>query len=161
MPLLTLYLALTIGGLCTLGRQQRWWWLGATALAGGFGWGAWLILHGTLDRASAMSVGLYTLALAIGLPLLLTGERASLLRLAGALVGCAQLAALVAIGGFAPLHWGLFGLISIAIIWLSRREALFVEVPALGVGVAILLAIVWPHPAACDLTVRLIVLTAV
>ncbi len=146
VPLLTLYLTLAVGGLCALGRQQRWWWLGAAALAGGFGWGSLLILGGALDVADALSVGLYTLALAIGLPLLLIGERGRMVRLAGAVMGCAQLAALVAVGGFAPLHWALFGLISIALVWLSRREALFADVPALGLGVAILLGIAWPHP---------------
>ncbi|MFV3492924.1 hypothetical protein ACNJFF_21205, partial [Mycobacterium tuberculosis] len=91
------------------------------ALAGGFGWGALLILGGALDLAAALSAGLYTLVLAIALPLLLAGDRAALLRVAAAVLGCAQLAALVALGGFAPLDWGLFGLISLAILWLSRR----------------------------------------
>ena len=161
VPLLTLYLVLAVGGLCALGRQQRWRWLGAAALTGGFGWGTLLVLHGALDLASAFSVGLYTLSLAIGLPILLTGERAGVLRVVAALVGCAQLAALIAIGGFAPLHWGLFGLISIAIVWLSRRDALFAEVPAMGLGVAILLAFAWPHPAVRDLTIMLMGMTAI
>lgn len=161
VPSLTLYLALTVGGLCALGRQQRWWWLGALALAGGFGWGAMLILGGVLDLTAALTVGFYTLALAIVLPLLLTGERAALLRAASSALGCAQLAALVALGGFAPLHWGLFGLISVAILWLSRREAIFVDLPALALGVALLLGCAWPSPSGWEMTALLVALVAI
>lgn len=161
VPLLTLYLALTVGGLCALGRQQRWWWLGALALAGGFGWGAMLILGGALDLAAALSVGLYTLALAIALPLLLTGDRAALLRAGASVLGCAQLAALVALGGFAPLDWGLFGLISLAILWLSRREPLFADLPALALTVAILLGFAWPTPTATEMGMFLAGLVAI
>ncbi|MEP9402085.1 DUF2339 domain-containing protein [Sphingomonas silueang] len=161
VPLLTLYLALTVGGLCALGRQQRWWWLGALALAGGFGWGALLILGGALDLAAALSVGLYTLALSIALPLLLAGDRAALLRLAAAVLGCAQLAALVALGGFALLDWGLFGLISLAILWLSRREPLFADLPALALGVAILLGVAWPAPTVAGMGALLAALVAI
>ena len=161
VPLLTLYLALTVGGLCALGRQQRWWWLGALALAGGFGWGALLILGGALDLAAALSAGLYTLVLAIALPLLLAGDRAALLRVAAAVLGCAQLAALVALGGFAPLDWGLFGLISLAILWLSRREPLFADVPALALGVAILLGVAWPETTVAGMGALLAALVAI
>lgn len=161
VPSLTLYLALTVGGLCALGRQQRWWWLGALALAGGFGWGALLILGGALDLAEALSVGLYTLALAIVLPLLLAGNRAALLRVAAAVLGCAQLAALVALGGFAPLDWGLFGLISLAILWLSRREPLFADLPALALGVAILLGVAWPAPTVAGMGALLAALVVI
>lgn len=161
VPLLTLYLALTVGGLCALGRHQRWWWLGALALAGGFGWGAMLILGSALDLAAALSVGLYTLALAIALPLLLTGDRAMLLRVGATVLGCAQLAALVALGGFAPVDWGLFGLISVAILWLSRRDALFADLPALALGVAILLGYAWPAPTGWEMGMLLAALVAV
>lgn len=161
VPLLTLYLTLTVGGLCALGRQQRWWWLGAAALVGGFGWGTLLILGKAFDIADVLAVGLYTLALAIGLPLLLVGERARMVRLAGALVGCAQLAALVAVGGFAPLHWALFGLISVAIVWLSRRDPLFADMPAAGLAVAILLGLAWPNPDSTGLVLLLIGMAAI
>jgi len=156
VPLLTLYLALAVGGLCALGRRQGWWWLGAAALAGGFGWGALLVLGGTLGPADALAVGLYTLALGIALPLLLVGEPARLVRLAGAVLGCAQLAALVAVGGFAGLHWALFGLISVAILWLSRREKALADLPALALGVGGLLAFAWPHPTPAALALLLV-----
>lgn len=161
VPLLTLYLALTVGGLCALGKQQRSWWLGALALAGGFGWGAWLIIGGALDLAASLSIGLYTIVLAIALPLLLTGDRAATLRVGAGVLGCAQLAALVALKGFAPLDWGLFGLISVAILWLSRRDAVFADLPALALGVAILLGAAWPAPDGWDMVVLLTALVAI
>lgn len=161
VPLLTLYLALTVGGLCALGRQQRWWWLGALALAGGFGWGAMLILGGMLNVAATLSVGLYALALAVALPMLLVGDRAALLRLGASVLGCAQLAALVALGGFAPLDWGIFGLISLAILWLSRREPLFADLPALALAVAILLGFAWPAPTIGQMGAFLAALVAI
>lgn len=161
VPLLALYLTLAVGGLCALGRQQRWWWLGAAALLGGFGWGAVLILGGALDLADALSVGFFMLALGIALPMLVLGERAAIVRLAGSVMGCAQLAALVATGGFAPLHWGLFGLISIAILWLSRRERLFADVPAFALGVATLLGLAWPAPTRWEIGLLLAAMTAI
>jgi len=148
IPLLSLYLALTVGGLSTVARQRGWWWLGAAALVGGFGWGLLLILGGLIDLSQTLSVGLLTLALAAGLPLLLTGERAPVVRLIAGLAGCAQMAALVALGHYTLPDWGLLGLLSIAALWLSRREAILAEVPALALGVAALLAATWPGPSA-------------
>lgn len=148
IPLLTLYLALTVGGLSSVARHQRWWWLGAAALTGGFGWGLLLIFNGLLDLSQTLSIGLYTLALGAALPLLLAGDRAPLIRLAASIAGSAQMAALVALGGFALLDWGLLGLISVATLFLSRREPMLAEVPALALGVAVLLAAAWPAPSA-------------
>ena len=148
IPLLTLYLALTVGGLSSVARHQRWWWLGAAALTGGFGWGLLLVFNGLLDLSQTLSIGLYTLALGAALPLLLVGDRAPVVRLAASVAGCAQMAALVALGGFAPLDWGLLGLSSVAALLLSRRESMLAEVPALALGIAILLAAAWPAPSA-------------
>jgi len=155
IPLLSLYLALTVGGLSVVASRERWWWLGAAALTGGFGWGLLLILNGLIGLSQTLSVGLFTLALAAGFPLLLTGGRPTIVRLIAGVAGCAQMAALVALGGFALLDWGLFGLLSIAALWLSRREAALAEVPALGLGVAILLAEAWPGPPAYALALVL------
>ncbi|AQR74508.1 DUF2339 domain-containing protein [Sphingomonas sp. LM7] len=151
MPLLATYLALTVGGLCVLGRSQRWWWLGALAVTGGLGWGLLLIAGGLHDVATTLSVGALTLVVAIAFPLLLTGVQARAFQLISALAGCAQIAAVVATGGFAGLDWGLFALISIAIVWLSRREALFADLPVAGLATAMLLAVAWPDPAGMSL----------
>ena len=153
VPLLASYLALTVGGLCALSRDQRWAWLGASALIGGFGWGLALLLGGALDAAASISLGLFILLLGIGFPLLLLAERGTAIRLAAGLVGCAQMAALVAVGGFAPLHWALFGLISIAMIWLSRRETGLRLLPSAGLAIALLLAGAWNDPSVSQLAI--------
>lgn len=147
VPLLSCYLALTIGGLCALSRAQRWLWLGVGALIGGAGWGSLLILSGALDFTASLSVGLLILAVGIGFPLLaFSGSRATLLRTASAVVASAQMAPLVATGGFAPLHWALLGLLSTALLWLSGREASLRRLVPVGLAVALLLAAVWPSP---------------
>ena len=147
LPLLATYLALTVGGLCVLGRAQRWWWLGALAVTGGFGWGLLLIAGGLHSAAATLSVGGLTLVLAIAFPLLLAGAQARAFQLVSALAGCAQIAAIVAMGGFGELEWGLFALISLAIVWLSRREPYLADAPAIGLGTGILLAVAWPVPS--------------
>ena len=147
VPLLSAYLALAVGGLATLGRTQRWYWLGAAALVGGFGWGLVLIFTGALSFADSLSIGLFLLLLGVALPMLLFGgERGHLVRLASTLAATAQLAALVAVGGFAMLHWGLFGLLGIAAVWLSRREKPLADLPAPALLTALLLMAAWPDP---------------
>ena len=155
IPLLATYLALTVGGLSVLGRSQRWWWLGALAILGGFGWGMLLILGGLESLATIFSLGTLTLLLAIGFPLLLAGAHGRKLRLAAALAGCAQMAALVATGGFAGLTWAFFGLIAAATIWLGRREPTLAEAPLAGLVIGLLLAVAWPAPSATMLTLVL------
>lgn len=153
VPLLACYLALAIGGLCILSRTQRWMWLGVGALVGGAGWGSLLILNGALDVASALSVGLLILALGIGFPLFaFSGSRATLIRAISATVAAAQMAALVATGGFAPLHWALFGLLSIAFLWLSGREPALRRLVPVGLAIALLLAGAWRSPPALSFT---------
>ncbi|WP_066807522.1 DUF2339 domain-containing protein [Sphingomonas asaccharolytica] len=146
VPLLASWLALTAGGLSMLGRRQGWWWLGALAIAGGFGWGLLLIAAGLHDVAAALSVGMLTLMLAIVFPLAMAGDPGRSVRVIAALIGCAQMAAIVATGGFAPLDWGLFALLSVAMIWLARREPSIAELPIAGLVVGLLLAATWPNP---------------
>ncbi|WP_242126581.1 DUF2339 domain-containing protein [Sphingobium sp. Sx8-8] len=146
VPLLSCYLALAVGGLCALSRTQRWMWLGVSALVGGAGWGIVLLAMGALDRASSLSVGLLVLMLGVALPLLaFSGARAVLPRTGAAVVAAGQMAALVATGGFALLHWGLFGLLSVALVWLGREAGLR-PLAAVGLAVALLLAGIWPDP---------------
>ena len=161
VPLLASYLALTVGGLCALSRDQRWAWLGVSALIGGFGWGLALLLGGALDASASISLGLFILLLGVAFPLLLMATRGTAIRLAAGLVGCAQMAALVALGGFAPLHWALFGLISVAMVWLSRREAGLAHLPSAGLAIALLLAGAWSDPGAPLLAVVLAGIVAI
>jgi uncharacterized membrane protein len=146
VPLLSCYLALAVGGLTALSRTQRWMWLGISALIGGAGWGVVLLAMGALDWASSLSVGLLVLLLGLALPFFaFSGARAVVLRTGAAVVAAAQMAALMATGGFALLHWGLFGLLSAAMVWLGRDAGLR-PLAAVGLGVALLLAGVWPDP---------------
>ncbi len=112
IPLLVSYLALAVGGLSVLSKSQRWMWLGVTALTGGFGWAALLLFSGTLDAVASISLGLFILLLGIVLPLVaFSGRLGNAVRIAGSIAAAAQIAGLVATGGFALLQWGLFGLI--------------------------------------------------
>ena len=149
VPLLSCYLALAVGGLCALSRKQRWMWLGVGALVGGGAWGALLALSGTLDAAGSISTGFFILALGLGFPLLIfSGNRGAMLHGISAIVAAAQIAALMATGGFAMLDWGLFALLSIGMIWLSLRDGLLRPIAGVGLAVALLLAFAWPHPQA-------------
>jgi uncharacterized membrane protein len=156
LPLLASWLALTVGGLSMLGRRQGWWWLGALAVSGGFGWGLMLIATGLHDVAATLSVGTLTLLLAIVFPLAMAGDPGRAVRVIAALIGCAQMAAIVATGGFAPLDWGLFALLSVAMIWLARRESSFAELPLAGLVVGLLLAAAWPNPDGMALALVLV-----
>lgn len=158
IPLLATYLAVTIGGLCAVSRTRRWLWLGVGALVGGFGWGALLLAGGSLDPAASLAIGLYLALIGIAFPLLLLGggNISSLIRFAGSGMAAIQIAILVAKGGFALLDWGLFGLISIAILWLSRREPMLARLPVMGLAIAALLLGAWPGPTERDLAIVLI-----
>jgi len=157
VPLLSVYLALAVAGLCTLSRNQRWAWLGISALVGGFGWGILLLIGGVLDTPSSISVGLYLLLLGVGIPALgFAGGHQQKLQLIAGIVAAAQMAALVATGGFALTNWGLFGLLAIASIWLARRDEMLAKLPAIGLLVALLLLGAWPSPSARDFTLVLV-----
>jgi uncharacterized membrane protein len=154
VPLLSAYLALAVGGLSVLSRNQRWMWLGLGALTGGFGWAGLLLLGGTLDTAASISLGLYILLLGIVLPMVaFSGRLGNAVRVAGSIAAAAQMAGLVATGGFTLLHWGLFGLISAAIIWLASRDERLVRLPAVGLAIMLLLLAVWPDPSPANLAI--------
>ncbi|WP_336969431.1 DUF2339 domain-containing protein [Sphingobium aromaticiconvertens] len=162
IPLLSCYLALAIGGLCALSRTQRWMWLGVSALIGGAGWGAALLVMGALDMTASISVGLLLLALGIFLPLFaFSGTRGTIIRVGAAIVAAAQMAALVATGGFALLNWGLFGLLSIALVWLGGREKSLRPLSAVGLGVALLLAGAWTAPNAGQFTLVMLIMATI
>ncbi len=147
VPLLCTYLALALGGLGAISRRQRWMWLGISALIGGAGWGLLLILMGGLDFFSTLSVGLLVLLAGVALPALVFPRSSrALLRGGGALVAAAQIALLIATGGFTPLHWGLYGLLSAAILWLAHRDGDLRLLPPAGLATGLLLSAIWPTP---------------
>ena len=148
VPLLSLYLALAVGGLTTVSRSQRWAWLGISALVGGFGWGMLLMLGGALSAPDTISVALYLLLIGVALPMLgFAGGWQDRMRLVAAIAAAAQMAALVATGGFSLLNWGLFGLLSLAMLWLANREPSLERLPPVGLVIVLLLLGAWPDPA--------------
>lgn len=158
IPLLASYLALAVGGLSILSRSQRWMWLGVAALTGGFAWAGVLLIGGTLDAFASVSLGIYLILLGIVLPLVaFSGRLGNAVRVAGSIAAAAQMAGLVATGGFAPLHWGLFGLISAGIVWLANREEGLARLPAVGLVIALMLLVAWPDPTPVRLAVVMLV----
>ncbi len=156
IPLLTLYLAAAVTALSVLSRGQRWAWLAISALTGGFIWGGVLLATGALGNAGSLSVGMYLLLIGVGLPLLAMGsENGSRLQLIAAIAGAAEMAALVASGGYSMLDWGLFGAIATATGWLSTREPSLERLPLVSLTVAILLAGWWPEPSWQNLSIVL------
>ena len=139
----------TIAGLAGVARVQRWPWLALLALLGGAGWSLWLILAGkALETMGALSIGGFVLLLALVLPLFVFTEAAQrMLRAVAAVIGAAQLGLLVALGGFQPLHWGLFTLIAAAGQFLAWRERDFAIVPTLSAALSFILLMLWPEPS--------------
>jgi uncharacterized membrane protein len=147
VPLLAGYLAVVIGAITILSRRQRWVWLGVSALVGGAGWSLFVIATGGLDTAATLSVGLLVVLLALGLPAsTLEGRAAPLLRGVTAVVGALQLAILVDQGDYAPLTWGLYGLLSLAYVWLAARTPVLRRSVAVPLLTALGLAAAWPRP---------------
>ena len=149
VPMLAVYLGLTIVGLTGVARKQRWPWLAAAALVGGAGWSLGMILFSAAsDMLDTFSVGALVMLLALALPALgLDGPRNALTRSAAAVVGALELAFLVAHGGFAPLGWGLFALLALAGQWLAWRDNAFAIVPSISLALSVALIGIWPHPA--------------
>jgi len=147
IPLLAGYLAIVIGSLTLLSRRQRWVWLGIGALVGGAGWSLAMIVLGGLDNAATLSLGLLMLLLGVGLPALSFDRHAvPVLHVGAAVVSALQLALLVATGAFAPLTWGLYGLLSLAFVWLAERTPMLRKVVAVPVLTALGLVALWPSP---------------
>jgi uncharacterized membrane protein len=145
---LTAYLALVIGGLAAVGRSQRWGWLTASALIGGFGWGLLLIFFEALDGRNVAALGVFTLLLAFAIPVLLGGvAHERLLRAGSAILGAVQIALIVMQGGYGPLEWAFYGLLSAAAIILARIDQKLTIIPpiALGIGLATMLG--WHNPS--------------
>lgn len=147
IPLLAGYLAIVIGSLTLLSRRQRWVWLGIGALVGGAGWSLALIVLGGLDNAATLSLGMLMLLLGLGLPAMSFDRHAvPVLHVGAAVVSALQLALLVATGAFAPLTWGLYGLLSLAFVWLAGRTPMLRKFVAVPVLTALGLVALWPSP---------------
>lgn len=162
IPLLSAYLALAIGGLTALSRRQKWMWLGVSALIGGAGWGGILILTGALDFTTSLSLGVLLLLLGVALPwVAFAGPRAALLRMGAAVVAAAQIALLVAKGGFDPLVWGFYLLLSGALCWMAWRDERLRPLPPVALTIGLLLTALWPAPPMGQFTAVLLGLAVI
>ncbi len=163
VPLLAVYLGLTIAGLAGVARMRRWPWLAIAALVGGAGWSLWLMLASdALTAAASLSIGGLLLLLAIALPALsLAQDGQRFARTACAIVGAGQLALLVAMGGFALLNWGLFILIAGAAAWLAWRDDRFAIAARASLALSLLLLAIWPDPAPTRFAVIAFTLAAI
>ncbi|MFC6437564.1 DUF2339 domain-containing protein [Novosphingobium resinovorum] len=149
VPLLAGYLAIVIGAITLLSRRQRWAWLGIGALTGGAGWSLLTIAMGDLDSGSTLAMGLLVILFGLGLPALaMEGRSAPILRAVTGVVGALQLALVVARGDFAPLTWGLYGLLSLAFVWLAGRTPILQRTVAVPLLTALGLIAIWSAPDA-------------
>jgi hypothetical protein len=148
VPLLSGYLAMVISSLTVLSARQRWFWLGVMALVGGLSWTALIIVMGALSQMSVLSVGLLVLVLGLALPFLTSrDDRGTVLKGVAAVAAALQLALLVSVGGYDALSWGLYGLLSLAFLWLTERVPALRPAMAVPVLVSLILAGVWPAPS--------------
>jgi hypothetical protein len=84
-----------------------------------------------------------------------------ILRGISVLVGAAQLAALVATGHFAPLTWGLYGLLSAGFLWMAARTPALRSIMLLPLLTALGLLACWPQPPAAQFSQVLIGIGAI
>lgn len=144
LPLLSLYLGSVTAGLVLSGRRQQRPWLGVTALVGGLGWGAFLLLAGEFGFLEVIAFGLYLVLLGAVLPAVASGpafERP--LRLGAAAVASAQLALLVDEGGYSPLTWALYLLLGATLAFFGWRRPDIRHASGIALGVALLLLTQW------------------
>jgi len=149
VPVLSFYLALTTAGLALTGRRIGQPWLGFAALAAGFGWGAVLLASSLAGDFDFAALGLYLLALGVGIPLLAVGHGTwSLPRIGAGAVAALQMAYLVDLGAYDALTLALFLLLAAALAGLSWREPALRPGNALIAALGVLLLTIWPEPEA-------------
>ncbi len=146
LPLLATYLALVTGGLTVTGQRQRYPWLGLAALAGGLGWGAVMLVAGSLDHVGILAVGGYLVLVGTLLPSLLgAGPLGTLGRIAAAGIAVLQIAALIDRSGYSPLAWGCYLLLGAAIAILGIRFVRLREAGAVAAALSVCLLAAWPE----------------
>jgi uncharacterized membrane protein len=147
VPGLALYLTLAIGGLTGVARKQRWSWLAIGALAGGFGWGAIMLLSNVWDGVASSALGGYLLVLGLAVPLFGFGKDGGrLLRALPIVFAAIQIAVLVMKGGYGALEWGFYGLLSVGVIILARMDKRLALLPPVAMVVAQATMAAWPDP---------------
>ncbi|WP_271078722.1 DUF2339 domain-containing protein [Aurantiacibacter sp. MUD61] len=145
LPVLAFYLALLTAGLALTARRLGYRWLGASALAGGFGWGILMLFGQSTEPSDHLAIGLYLLALGAAVPLIL-GRAIELpfMRMVAGAIATLQLAALVALAEFSMLTWGLYMLLAAALAILSWGEDRLRAANAMALGLGVVLLFIWP-----------------
>jgi Predicted membrane protein (DUF2339) len=147
VPGLALYLTLAIGGLTGVARKQRWSWLAVGALVGGFGWGALMLLTNVWDGMASTALGGYLLVLGLAVPFFAFGKDGGrLLRALPIVFAAVQIAILVMKGGYGPLEWGFYGLLSVGVILLAQMDKRLALLPPVAMVVAQATMAAWPDP---------------
>ncbi|MBX9882710.1 MAG: DUF2339 domain-containing protein [Sphingomonas sp.] len=146
LPLLSGYLGVVIGSLSLVSRRQRWFWLGVAGLVGGGGWILFVIAFFPLDGSAVLTLGLLALLLGFVLPVNLMPERRAPLQAGAALFAALQIALIVVQGGFAPLSWGLYATLALALLWLTGRAPPLRPLLALPPTTSFALVALWPMP---------------
>jgi uncharacterized membrane protein len=147
VPGLALYLTLAIGGLTGVARKQRWSWLAVGALVGGFGWGALMLLTNVWDGMASTALGGYLLVLGLAVPFFAFGKDGGrLLRALPIVFAAVQIAILVMKGGYGPLEWGFYGLLSVGVIILAQIDKRLALLPPVAMVVAQATMAAWPDP---------------
>lgn len=162
IPMLLLYLGMTIAGLLGVGKSRRWSWLSTLALVGGLVWGGALLLDLSapeqLRTLSLFLLALGVAAMAARPELTLPGRVAE----AGptgmpiaALVVTALLFIALAIStaraGLEPADWFLQGALSAAALGLTWRDPRFAPLPLLGLLLGLASLAVWDDPKVPEL----------
>jgi uncharacterized membrane protein len=135
LPLLA-YLGLLDIVLFTLASRRGWTWLAAAAALLSYAWTATLLFWPSDD---ALAAGLFVVGLGIAASVARAGEGWQLPFLRPAAIGLLQLAVLVARADLGLPAWGLFGLLAAASLFLSARRPEYRLLPALALGLALVL----------------------
>lgn len=143
---LAIYLCLTIAGVAGVARHQKWRWLAALALIGGFGWGAIMLVMQAIDLTATLSIGAYLIVLAFAVPIIAGRDASGLIRLLPPALAAAQLAILIVQGGYGPLVWAFYGLLAVGTIVIARIDAAQRLLPSMALTVGIAVAAFWPTP---------------
>ncbi|MEA3051874.1 MAG: hypothetical protein QOG72_777 [Sphingomonadales bacterium] len=135
IPLLT-YLALLEVALFTLAGRRGWTWLAAAAALLSFGWSGYLL---SWEAPDALAAGVFILVVGVGASVLRAGPGWQLDFLRPAAIGLVQLAVLVGRADIGLPAWALFGLLSLACLWLEPRKPEYRPLPAAALALALLL----------------------
>jgi uncharacterized membrane protein len=135
VPLLA-YLALLDIALFAVASRRGWSWLVASGVLLGFAWTAVLIFAKPHDNAA---VGTFILIVSIAASVVRTGGGWQVEFIRPAAIGLVQLALLVGVSELDAAAWILFAALAIASFLLAPRRPEYRSIPALALGLALVL----------------------